>query len=56
MLVAATLVPVAAALYAGIRTDQTANRRRIVIRAALLVLAAASVMTVAASTLSFLLA
>lgn len=56
MLVAATLVSVASALYAGIRADQTANRRSIATGAALLVVAGAGVMTFVPSALSFLIA
>ena len=56
MLVLATLVSVTSALYAGIRADQTANRRSIALLAALLVIAGAAVMTFLPSTPSFLLA
>ena len=56
MLVVATLVSVTAALYAGIRADQTANRRALAISAAFVIVLGASVMTVAPSTPSFLLA
>ncbi|MGV8988088.1 MAG: hypothetical protein ACOH2H_17595 [Cypionkella sp.] len=56
MMVAATLVSVASALYAGIRADQTANRRQIALGAAGLVIGGAAVMTFAASPVCFILA
>ncbi len=56
MMVVSTLVSVTAALYAGIRADQTVNRRSIALGAAGLVLAGAAVMTFVPSTPSFLLA
>ena len=56
MMVLSTLVSVAAALYAGIRADQTANRRSIALAAAGLVLGGAAAMTFLPSTPSFLLA
>jgi hypothetical protein len=56
MLMLSTLVSVTAALYAGIRADQTADRRSIALGAAGLVLGGAAVMTFLPSTPSFLLA
>lgn len=56
LMVVATLVSVTAALAAGIRADQTANRRGIALGACGLIVAGALVMTLAPSTVSFLLA
>lgn len=56
MMVVSTLVSVASALYAGIRADQTADRRGIALGAAWLVVAGAAAMTLAPGPVSFLLA
>ncbi len=56
LLVLATLVMVISALAAGIRADQTANRRGIALAAAVLVMAGGTVMSVAPSPLTFILA
>lgn len=56
MMVVATLVCVASALYAGIRADQTANRRQIALGAAGLVMGGATVMTLAPSPINFVVA
>lgn len=56
LMVVSTLVSVVAALAAGIRADQTANRRSIALGACGLILAAAGLMTLAPGPLSFVLA
>lgn len=56
LMVVATLVSVAAALAAGIRADQTANRRGIALGACGLIVAGGAVMTLAPSLTGFLLA
>jgi MFS transporter, SET family, sugar efflux transporter len=56
LLVVATVVSVAASLAAGIRADQTANRRAIALGATGLMVAGAGLMTVAPSALSLVLA
>ncbi len=56
LMVVSTLVSVAAALAAGIRADQTADRRGLALGACGLILAGALVMTLAPSLTGFLLA
>ncbi len=56
LMLAATLVSVAAALAAGIRADQTADRRSIALGACALMVSGALAMTLAPSTPAFLLA
>lgn len=56
MLVVSTLVSVTAALASGIRADQTANRRRIALWAAGLLVAGSALMSLAPGRVSFVLA
>lgn len=56
LMVVSTLVSVAAALYSGIRADQTANRREIALTAGVVIVAGAAGMTFVPSALSFILA
>ena len=56
IMVISTLVSVAAALAAGIRADQTANRRAIALWACALMVAGSALMTVAPGAASFVLA
>ncbi len=56
VMVTSTLVSVAAALYSGIRADQTANRREIALFSGGVVVAGVLAMTFLPSTISFVLA
>ena len=56
LLVVSTAVSVAASVYVGIRADQTANRRGMALRACLLALAGAAMMTVAPNVWVFVAA
>jgi hypothetical protein len=56
IMVASTLVSVTAALWAGIRADQTANRRGVALLSCWLMLAGAALMTVIPVALTFVLA
>ena len=56
VMVVSTLVSVAAALYSGIRADQTANRREIALFSGAVTLVGVAVMTFLPSTVSFILA
>ena len=56
VMVTSTLVSVAAALYSGIRADQTANRRAIALFSGGVVVAGVLAMTFLPSTISFVLA
>lgn len=56
VMVVSTLVSVAAALYSGIRADQTANRREIALFSGAVTVVGVAVMTFLPSTVSFILA
>lgn len=56
LMVVSTLLSVGASVYAGIRADQTASRRRIAIQSMALLLAACALMTLAPGMPAFVLA
>lgn len=56
LLVTSTALSVAASVYVGIRADQTANRRRMALQACVLMLAGITLMTLAPSPITFVLA
>ena len=56
VMVVSTLVSVAAALYSGIRADQTANRREIALFSGAVTVVGVAVMTFLPSTVSFIMA
>ena len=56
VMVTSTVVSVTAALYSGIRADQTANRREIALFSGMVTVVGVVVMTIVPSTLSFVLA
>ena len=56
VMVTSTVVSVTAALYSGIRADQTANRREIALFSGMVTVVGVGVMTIVPSTLSFVLA